>query len=219
MLSRSSKRFHLPSFMVLAWLALGLASACSKKEKEPLAAEDQPPAKAAVAARPTPARALAKCDPEPDGKCKPSPTCSPDCKPIATPDCVKCEAGGDCAPFANNCESPLLSEADKKICYEIQTCVETSRCFEGAKTTLGSCYCGNLDLKSCLAAPMSGPGAPAGACHDVILKGMPNAKNQSHVLGNLTTRDRAAGLALSRLNCQKVGYKQTCASVCGWLPG
>jgi hypothetical protein len=214
----SSKRLRLPFVVVLSLLGLGLASACSKKEKEPVPVSAQPAAPSAAAAVKAPP-APAKCDPGPDGKCKPSPTCSPDCKPIATPDCVKCEAAGDCAQFANNCESPLLSEADKKICYDIQTCVESSHCFEGAKTTLGSCYCGKLDLKACLAAPMTGPGAPAGACHDLILKGMPNAKNQSHVLGNLTTRDRAGGLALSRFNCQKLGYKQTCASVCGWNPG
>jgi hypothetical protein len=219
MSKRSSKHLRLQSVVLLSLLAVGLGSACSKKVKEPspAAAQASLPAAAvpAVKAPPTPA----KCDPGADGKCTPSPSCSPDCKPIASPECVKCEAAGDCAEFANNCESPLLSEADKKICYDIQTCVETSHCFEGPSKTLGSCYCGNLDTKSCLAAPMTGAGAPAGACHDVILKGMPTAKNQSHVLGNLTTRDRAAGLALSRLNCQKIGYKKTCASVCGWNPG
>ncbi len=208
------ERLSLTSFALLAVLALGVAPACSKKDKEPSPAAAVQPSAQAAAAKPAPA----KCDPGPDGKCKPSPSCSPDCQPIATPACAKCEAAGDCSIFANNCESPLLSEPDKKICYDIQTCVETSHCFEGPTTTLGSCYCGKLDTKACLAAPMSGPGAPAGACHDVILKGMPKATAQNHVLGNLTTRDRAAGLALSRFNCQKIGNKKACAAVCGWMP-
>jgi hypothetical protein len=135
----------------------------------------------------------------------------------APADCERCEAAGDCAIFSNNCESPLLSADDRKLCKDITTCVKSSHCFEGSSATLGSCYCGKLDTKACLAAPMSGPGAPDGACHDLILRGMPNAKTQSNVLGNLTTRTQAAGLALSRLNCQKIGYKQACARVCGWL--
>jgi hypothetical protein len=113
-----------------------------------------------------------------------------------------------------------LSEADKKLCYDIQTCVLASHCFDGPKTTLGSCYCGDLDTKACLAAPMTGPNAPKGACHDLILKGMSKVTNQSQVLGNLTTRDAAhpAGSALSRFNCQKIGYYKKCADVCGWGP-
>lgn len=206
--------FRRGALPLLALMLMGFPLSCSKKVKEPGTTEaslDRPPAQSA-------APAPAKCEPGPDGKCAASPTCSPDCKPIASPECVKCEAAGDCSIFASNCESPLLSEADKKLCYDITTCVEESRCFVGPQTTLGSCYCGKLDTKACLAAPMTGPGAPAGACHDLILKGMPNAKEQSHVLGNLTTRTQAAGLALSRLNCQKIGYRKTCTDVCGWGP-
>jgi hypothetical protein len=197
------------ALIVSALLPLALASACSKKENEPAAA-----AAAKEPLKPAPA----KCEPGPDGRCQPSPSCSPSCEPIASPDCVKCEASGDCADFANNCESSLLSEADRKICYEITTCVQKSNCFVGPTTTPGSCYCGKLDTKQCLAAPMSGAGAPDGVCRDIILKGMPQAKSQSNVLGNLTTRTQAAGLALSRLNCQKIGFKKTCSEVCGFGP-
>ena len=191
-------------------LSLVGVSACSKKDQEPAAngAAKQPSVQ--------PAATLAKCEPGADGRCTPSPTCAPDCQRIASPECVKCEASGDCADFANNCESPLLSEADRKVCYDITTCVQKSRCFVGPDTTPGSCYCGKLGTKECLAAPMSGAGAPDGVCRDVILKGMPNAKSQSNVLGNLTTRTQAAGLALSRLNCQKIGFKKTCSEVCGF---
>jgi hypothetical protein len=98
------------------------------------------------------------------------------------------------------------------------TCLQTSNCFDGPATTLGSCYCGKLPLKQCLAAPWSGPGAPDGVCRDVILKGMPKATKHTHVLGNLTTRVNAAGLALSRLTCQKIGYRRWCANACGFGP-
>jgi len=195
-----------------SWLAFLLTSACSKKEQEPQAAAAAPES---VKAAPV---ALAKCEPGRDGRCPPSPLCSPDCQPLASPECVKCEASGDCSVFANNCENPLLSEADRKTCYEITTCIEKTHCFVGPTTTPGSCYCGKLGTKECLAAPMSGPGAPDGVCRDVILKGMPNAKSQSNVLGNLTTRSQAAGLAISRLNCQKIGFKKTCSEVCGFGP-
>ena len=217
-MTRVSRSLRPAALPLLALLLLALAAACSKKEKEPEPAAPKPTPQAAPAATAVARAAPAKCEPGPDGKCEASPSCSPDCKSLASPECVKCEAGGDCAGFAHNCENPLLSPADKKICYDIQTCVEESHCFEGPSTTLGSCYCGKLDTKACLSAPMTGPGAPAGPCHDLILKGMPTAKAQSHVLGNLTTRDRAAGFALSRFNCQKIGYKKTCTEVCGWGP-
>lgn len=209
--SRPFQSLRLPTFALLSLVVLGLSVSCSKKESE--AALTPARAKAAVTrVAPT------KCEPGTDGKCAPSPTCSPDCKVLATNECVKCEAAGDCSIFANNCENPLLSAEDKQVCYDIQACVQSSHCFEGSKTTLGSCYCGDLNLRECLAKPFTGPDAPKGACHDLILKGMPMAKDHRVVLGNLTTRDRAAGLALSRFNCQKIGYKATCASVCGWLP-
>jgi len=210
-LPRSLPRLRLAFLALFVPLILALSSACSKKEKEP--------ERAVTAGQSAPAATTASRMPPPAfAKCEPSPSCSPDCKPLANPECVKCEAGGDCSVFAHNCESPLLSDADKKICYEITTCVESSHCFEGPDTTPGSCYCGKLDTKACLAAPMTGPGAPAGACHDLILKGLKNPTKQSHVLGNLTTRDRPTGLALSRLNCQKIGYNKKCAGVCGWVP-
>jgi hypothetical protein len=213
---------------LLVGVFLLLPGACSKKEKEPEAApksQGVAPASsnavlATIDSRPYTPPPLAKCEPDAGGKCAPSALCSPDCKPLSNPECVKCEAAGDCAPFATNCENPGLSADEKKTCYDIQACVLSSHCFEGPKTTLGSCYCGDLDTKACLAAPMTGPSAPKGACHDLILRGMPNAKTQAHVLGNLVTRDKEhpAGWALSRFNCQKIGYKKTCADVCGFGP-
>lgn len=218
LLPRSGSRLRLACCALWSALALQLALGCSKKEKEPEATPARSPASQAAAPKPSAPAPAAKCEPGADGKCAPSPSCSPECKPLSNPECVKCEAAGDCAGFANNCESPLLSEADKKVCYDIQTCVLTSHCFEGPTTTLGSCYCGALDTKACLAAPMAGPKAPKGACHDLILKGMPGVKNQSQVLGNFVTRDKEhpAGLALSRFNCQKIGNRKLCSEVCGW---
>jgi hypothetical protein len=200
------------AFALLFVATAALPLACSKKDKEPAA---QAAASLVAAAKPAP---LAKCEPGPDGKCTPSARCSPTCQQIATPECLKCEAAGDCNTFANNCESPLLNAEERAVCYEILSCLETSNCFDGPDTTLGSCYCGKLPLKQCLAAPWSGPGAPDGVCRDVMLKGFPNAKAHAHVLGNMTTRvEHAAGaMALSRLNCQKIGYRKLCAKACGF---
>lgn len=189
-------------------LLIALSVACSKKEAEPTAT----PAPVAVT---QPVTAV-KCEAGADGTCKASSLCSPSCEPLVSAECAKCEAAGDCNAFPDNCESPLLSPEERATCYEIYSCVQKSNCFDGSETTLGSCYCGKLDTKKCLAAPMSGAGSPDGVCRDVILKGMPNAKTQSHVLGNFTTRTHAAGLALSRLNCQKIGYKRQCSEVCGF---
>jgi hypothetical protein len=112
----------------------------------------------------------------------------------------------------------LLTPEERGVCYEIISCFQRTSCFDGPTTTLGSCYCGKLSLKECLAAPWLGPGSPDGACRDVMRKGMPNATKHSHVLGNMTTRveHAAAAMALSRMNCQKIGFRKQCASVCGY---
>lgn len=201
---------NLSAFALLALASAGLPLGCSKKQAAKQTAGAQQPVK--------PAPPPAKCDPGPDGHCQPSPSCSPTCQLLATPECLKCESEGDCNIFANNCEDPQLSPADRAVCYDILTCLQTTNCFDGPTTTLGSCYCGELPLKQCLAAPWTGPGAPDGVCRDVILKGMPKATEHRHVLGNLTTRVNAAGLALSRLNCQKIGYRRQCANACGFGP-
>jgi hypothetical protein len=210
----SARLGNLSTLLLIALLGGLVPSACSKKQ----GATGATGSSAVAPVKPPPPAPLAQCEPGPDGKCTPSPSCSPTCQQIATPDCVKCEAAGDCSIFANNCESELLSPAERATCYEILSCLETTNCFDGPNTTLGSCYCGKLPLKECLAAPMSGPGAPDGVCRDVILKGMPKARAHSHVLGNLTTRVQgaAAAMALSRLNCQKIGYRRLCAKVCGF---
>jgi hypothetical protein len=202
---------------MLAAVTLSLVPLACSKKPEPAGAAAQASSTAAAAAKPAPQPPVT-CEAGADGRCAPSPSCSPTCQQIATPECLKCEASGDCNIFADNCESPLLTPGERATCYEIVSCVQSTNCFDGPNATLGSCYCGKLPLKQCLAAPMVGPGAPDGVCHDIILKGMPNARVQSHVLGNLTTRveHAAAGLALSRLNCQKIGFRKQCASVCGF---
>lgn len=205
-------RFHALALAALGWLAIPLA--CSKKVPEETRGT-RPPASAQAVNRPN--EAPAKCEPGPDGRCQVSAMCSASCQRVSTPECVKCEAAGDCAPFANLCNAESLSEADRQLCNDILSCVQTTNCFDGS-ASLGTCYCGKLDTKKCLQAPMKGPGAPDGVCRDLILKGMPDAKVQSHVLGNLTTRAHAAGNALSRANCQKLGNKELCANVCGFGP-
>lgn len=196
--------------MLSSALAFGAVSSCSKESK-PAGGGAQPALKATPAAS-----AVVKCEAGPDGKCVPSALCSPDCTALVTSDCAKCEAASDCSAFATACENPMLSANDRQVCYDIMTCIQTSHCLEAPKATPGSCYCGELDLKACMAAPFTGPGAPKGACHDLILKGMPKAQNHVQVLANLTTRDRAAGFAISRLNCQKFGYRRLCSDVCGF---
>jgi hypothetical protein len=204
-------RWGALSLILAAWSALPLG--CSKKD-----GEDAQHAATVMSVKPAAPQPPVKCEPGADGKCTPSPSCSPTCEQIASPECVKCEASGDCDLFANNCESPLLTPEERAVCYEIISCFHRTSCFDGPTTTLGSCYCGKLPLKECLAAPWTGAGAPDGACRDVMLKGMPKATKHSHVLGNMTTRvEHAAGaMALSRMNCQKIGFRKQCASACGF---
>lgn len=207
-------RFAFPQFgrpvllLAIAWLG---AVGCSKSD-EAKSADTK-----AVATAPKPGTEAPKCTAGTDGQCPASATCSPTCQAVATPECVACEAAGDCYEFSDNCNNPSLAPADRAICYDLLACIQTSNCFDG-NTSLGACYCGSLDHEKCLKAPMSGPGAPDGACHDLILKGTPNATSQAQVLGLFTVMNHAAAFALSRVNCQKIAAAGACSLKCGFGP-
>lgn len=200
----------LPALVLASW-SLGFTG-CSKSD-EAKSADAPPSASAQQAIRPDPIPL--KCDADPDGRCKTSAGCSPTCQQVASAECIACEETGDCFEFVNNCTAPGLSEADQALCFDLLSCVQTSSCFDGP-ASLGSCYCGKLSLEQCVKAPMAGQGAPDGACRDLILKGMPQATTQQHVLGTFTTLNHPAGYALARAQCQKFGARGACSEKCGF---
>jgi hypothetical protein len=201
---------RLPVLALVGW-SFGLPG-CSKSD-EAKSADSAPTASAQQAIVPN--LVALKCDAGPDGKCAASAGCSPTCQQVASAECIACEEAADCAEFVNNCTAPALSEADQALCFDLLSCIQTSNCFDGS-ASLGSCYCGKLPLQQCLKAPMTGKGAPDGACRELILKGTPKATTQHQVLGLLTTLDHPAAYALARAQCQKVGVRGSCAEKCGF---
>ena len=206
-------KLFVPATLLLTFGLVGLPG-CSKSDESSPAEHSAASASAKATAALAP-RVLAKCTPGADGKCEASSACSPKCEQIITQECLDCEALSDCAEFGNSCNDPALSEADRALCYELSVCVQTSKCFEG-EASMGACYCGSLSQAECIKAPLAGAGAPNGACRELILKGMPQAKGGDHVLALLTSRLHPTGYALSRLNCLKRGSRSMCAARCGY---
>jgi len=202
-----------PAALLLSLGLIGLPGCSKSDEGKP--AEHTPATSPKAAAQGPSWKDLAKCTPGPGGECQASSSCSPKCEQIIAPECLECEALTDCAEFGNSCNDPALSAADRALCYDLSVCVQSSGCFDGM-ATMGACYCGGLSQAEGVKAPLTGAGAPPGACRELILEGMPQAKNGEHVLGLLTTRSHATGYALSRLNCLKRGSRSMCAARCGY---
>lgn len=211
---KSVPKVYALRFSVAALLStagLGSLPACSKSdEAKPAERASQTQVQA-----PLPKKDLVKCSPGADGSCEASAACSPACVQVASPECAACEAASDCFEFANNCAVSALSEEERALCYEILSCVQASDCFDGP-ASIGSCFCGGLSHDECLKAPLTGPGAPDGACRELIVKGTPRAETSAHILGLLTLLTHPAGYALARVNCQKRGSHGICAEKCGF---
>jgi hypothetical protein len=149
-----------------------------------------------------------------------SPTCSNTCKKISTQACVDCENAGDCFESVDNClgVSFPFNSAQQGQCYDVMRCIEASNCLDGTGT-LGKCYCGDLSISACGAAPYSGPGSPNGACVNEIKAGFPTLITNSAVLGGLVATDFPSGAAMKRLACQKGANSSACLGVCGFTAG
>lgn len=143
--------------------------------------------------------------------------CGDTCSVLSTPDCVACEQAGDCFASSDNCNGPSsapFTAAQRKLCYDVTSCVRDSNCLDGAGT-LGKCYCGTLSTAACQAAPfdLTAPGAPNGPCAAIMQAGNAGLTSNSAILGGLTTKSRPAGAAGQRLNCDK--NDPVCAPLCG----
>lgn len=149
-----------------------------------------------------------------------SPTCSNSCKKISTQACVDCENAGDCFESVNNCAgvSAPFSLAEQSQCYTVMGCIEASNCFDGTGT-LGKCYCGDLSIQACGAAPFTGAGSPNGACVNEIKAGFPTFTSNSAILGGLVATDFPSGAAMKRLSCQKGANASACLGTCGFTAG
>jgi len=126
--------------------------------------------------------------------------------------CLACEQKGVCAELSDGCSK---FEGDARAqCEAVQQCINTSNCADGAKT-LTSCYCGELGTSACIEAPLTGAGAPAGPCAEVIRKAMGGADlKHSQVLTRYLKPEHPGGAAIARLNCDKVD--PACTAVCGF---
>jgi cysteine-rich repeat protein len=149
-------------------------------------------------------------------ECEPTNTglCSNDCHSVITDACSKIEAAGACAPLATACTtSPGTATPDTSAaCYDVEECVFNTQCAFTPPVT--KCFCGQLSLADCGAAPETGQGAPAGACADVIKAGMGAGATNADVVARLNDANYPAGSALKRLACLNLNPTGTC----GYLP-
>lgn len=163
-----------------------------------------------------------QCDPgQTAGVTTGSTTCSDDCKTISNAACVACEQGGACFEFSDSCltnsnDFSARSAADRALCYDVQACITSTNCADGANT-LTSCYCGPLATAACQAAT---PSAVTGVCKDVIRAAMgtgtfgDGGPTNTEVLERFLSVDYAGGGAIARYNCDKASA--TCRPLCGF---
>jgi hypothetical protein len=144
-----------------------------------------------------------------------TPLCSDDCRKVATQACVDCELLSPCAELSNNCVDWTASPADQAICYDVQACIRTTGCGNGANS-FTSCFCGTLSTPMCQSAPDSGAGSPSGACAPIIRQAMlapgENSITNQQVLERLLDVSYPGGAAITRWNCDKV----KCQTECGF---
>lgn len=121
--------------------------------------------------------------------------------------CGECESQSACAELMNPCAK--FTGEDQKQCEAVKACVARTGCGQG-EHTFTSCYCGGLGTAKCLEAPLRGEGAPAGACHDVLLSAYATAKTNTEVLVRYIEPQYPGGAALARLNCLKINCQHEC---------
>ncbi len=149
-----------------------------------------------------------------------TPLCTDDCKKIATEQCVTCESEKPCFEFSDNCNfnndtGESRTPAEREACYDVASCIRDTQCGNGAKT-FTACFCGALDTTPCSAAPISGPGAPAGVCAPIIRSAMAGPGENAATLTNKQILERflkseyPAGAAIARWNCDKVNCLTEC---------
>src|SRR5262249_39295085 len=100
--------------------------------------------------------------------------------------------------------------AEQQQCNALLDCVYRTGCAYSGTSPL-ACYCGGLPSDSCIAAPFSGPGAPAGACHNLILSAAGTGLSSNGAgLSKLGQDDNAAGWPFARLACKNANCKADC---------
>jgi hypothetical protein len=122
--------------------------------------------------------------------------------------CAECESTSACAELMNPCQK--FSGDDAKQCEAVKECVQRTGCGQGDHT-FTSCYCGELGTAKCLAAPLTGNGAPKGACRDVLAAAYAAPKSNTELLTRYIEADYPGGAALARLNCLKLNCNRECS--------
>ena len=122
--------------------------------------------------------------------------------------CAECESASACSELKDPCQKFKGDEA--KQCEAVKECVQRTGCGQ-ADHTFTSCYCGELGTAKCLEAPLSGNGATAGACRDVIAASYGALKNNTELLTRFIETEYPGGAALARLNCLKLNCQRECS--------
>jgi hypothetical protein len=149
-----------------------------------------------------------------------TPLCTDDCKKIAKDECLTCESETPCFEFSDNCNlnndtGESRTPEERAACYDVASCIRDTQCGNGANK-FTACYCGALDTTPCAAAPISGAGAPAGVCAQVIRSAMAGPGENAATLTNKQILERflkpeySAGAAIARWNCDKVNCQTQC---------
>lgn len=122
--------------------------------------------------------------------------------------CAECEAATACTELKDPCQK--LGADDAKQCEAVKECVLRTGCGQ-AEHTFTSCYCGDLRTADCIAAPIDGAKAPAGACRDVLSKSFGSYATNTELLTRFLEPEYAGGAALARLNCLKLNCQRECS--------
>ncbi len=131
------------------------------------------------------------------------------CLEITSPGCLLCEGASECAELTEPLtvlgattatEGPANGRSRFALYQETLDCVRDAEC--AVANTL-DCYCGNVSAAQCDA------GNGNGACKTVLERSLEttNATEISNRLSNVTL---GGGLAMARINCDKLNCEEQC---------
>jgi hypothetical protein len=132
------------------------------------------------------------------------------CTVHTTAACLTCEQGSECVDIIDVGDtltgdspagSPAAGVSRRQLYYEAIQCARVTGC--GA-TGVQQCYCGTANTADCSAGSGNGP------CKAVLERAL-ETNSPTAIISNFMSLSRGGGVAMARLNCDRVN----CASACG----
>lgn len=151
---------------------------------------------------------------DPGEQCEPASVgfCSEACASIAPANCASCSTNSCASKILNGC-SPVGDFGGSHVCYDLLHCVYATDCLDTTSNLMAKCYCGDLSVTDCSAAPLpnSGlPGAANGPCAMLIQQAFNLTTSAQPLVNRFTDPAYPGYYAVARLTCEKASCQASC---------